>query len=233
MMRYFDWTWLILIPGILFSLYAQSKINKNYSVYSRVPCKSGISGVDVARRIMQANGINDVSIEHVKGELSDHYDPRSKTVRLSNGVFDASSVASVAIAAHEIGHVIQHHQGYFPLKFRNFIIPLTSLTSRMAWPIFIIGIILSSFRFTYAGVIMDIGIICYAIALIFYVITLPVEFNASNRAIAQLTECGIITDGEREGAQKVLGAAAMTYVASTLATFLTLFRMIAIRGRKR
>ncbi|MBQ3335579.1 MAG: zinc metallopeptidase [Eubacteriaceae bacterium] len=232
-MIYFDWTWLILIPGIIFSFYAQSKINKNYSVYSRVPCKSGITGADAARRIMKANNISDVDIEHVSGELSDHYDPRSKTVRLSDGVFDAASVASVAIAAHEIGHVIQHQQGYFPLKFRNAIIPVTNLTSRMSWPIFLIGIIISSFGSRYGGIIMDVGIVCFAIALIFYIITLPVEFNASSRAITQLTECGIITDSEREGAKKVLGAAAMTYVASTLSAFLSLFRMMAIRGRRR
>ena len=233
MIRYFDWTWLILIPGILFSLYAQSKINKNYSVYSRVPCKSGISGSEAARRIMQANGISDVSIEHVGGELSDHYDPRSKTVRLSDGVFDAASVASVAIAAHEIGHVIQHQQGYFPLKFRNAIVPLTSLTSRMAWPIFIIGIILASFNFGYAGIIMDIGIVCYAIALIFYVITLPVEFNASNRALANLRELGLVNEDDYVGSRTVLKAAAMTYVAALATAVASLLRVLVLAGRRR
>ncbi|MDD4690740.1 MAG: zinc metallopeptidase [Eubacterium aggregans] len=222
---------LILIPGLIIAAIAQARVSKAYNTYSRVPTHTGLTGAQAARRLLDDNGLSHIRIERVSGKMTDHYDPRLQVMRLSNDVADKASIASVGIAAHETGHAIQHAQGYVPLKFRNAIVPVCSFTSNAAWPLFFIGLVLGGNRSSFGLILMDVGILLFCLALVFYIVTLPVEFNASHRAVLALEEYHIVEAGEISGVKKVLGAAAMTYVASTLMAFLNLFRMLAIRGR--
>ena len=229
----FDPTFIIIIPAILFTLYAQSKVSSAYNRYSSVRNRRGITGAEAARLILDKNGLQDIPIEITNRRLSDHYDPRKRVMRLSPQVYSDPSIASVSIAAHEAGHAIQHAHGYAPLGFRNFLAPVVTVVSNLAWPILIVGLVIISAGNLYQGnLIFMIGIICYVAAVIFQAITLPVEFNASSRAIQQLNQLGIIYLEETASAKKVLSAAALTYVAALAASIATLLRMLALRGRQ-
>ncbi|HWQ80055.1 MAG TPA: zinc metallopeptidase [Anaerovoracaceae bacterium] len=229
----FDPTIIILIPAIIFTFYAQSRVNSAYRRYAGVRNRRGITGAQAARRILDSNGLYDVPIEVSNGRLSDHYDPRKRIMRLSPQVYSEPSIASISIAAHEAGHAIQHANGYAPLSIRNVIAPLAMVVSNLAWPILIIGLmIISAGNYFQGNMIFNIGILCYAAAVVFQAITLPVEFNASNRAIRQLSDLGIIYIEESASAKKVLSAAALTYVAALAASIATLLRMLALRGRR-
>lgn len=226
----FDMTFLLLIPGLIFAAYAQYQVSSAYKAYSKVATKNGMTGADAARRLLNANGLNTINIENVAGNLTDHYDPRHKIMRLSSGVGQQASVAAVGIAAHETGHAIQDAEGYWPLRFRSFIVPLTGFASNLAWPIFILGFFFA--QSSWGVMFMDLGIILFSFALLFSVITLPVEFNASKRAIAALVDNNLIQPGEEVGVKKVLRAAALTYVAAALMSLLTLLRLVILRGSR-
>lgn len=195
---------LFLMPAILFSMYAQLKVSTSFNKYLRVVSRSGYTGSQVARMILDRNGLHDVRIELVPGNLTDHYDPRTKVIRLSRNVYNGNSIAAVSVAAHEVGHAIQHGEGYFPLLIRNNIAPIASIGARFVWVLILLGFLISPF-------LLEVGIILYLAVVLFQVVTLPVEFNASRRALYQL-ENGIILRDEIEPSKKVLSAAALTYV---------------------
>ncbi len=222
----FDPTILILIPTILLTLYAQSRVKSSFAKYLQVPTRKGYTGAQVARVLLNEAGLEDVPIEVSDGQLSDHYDPRSRVLRLSNEVYRKSSIASVSVAAHEVGHAIQHSNGYVPLSLRNLVFPIARFGSSAAWFFIIIGLVLPAFR----G-LMDVGILLFGAAVLFQIITLPVEFNASTRAMQLLDTNGFITRDESAGAKKVLNAAALTYVAAMAAGVAQMIRLILIRNR--
>lgn len=224
-------TLLLLIPGVIFAAYAQYQVSSAYKAYSKVSTKNGMTGADAARKLLNVNGLSAVNIENVAGNLTDHYDPRGKVMRLSSGVSQQASIAAVGIAAHETGHAIQDKDGYWPLKFRSFIVPITGFASNLAWPIFILGFFFGQTS-DWGMMFMDLGIILFSFALLFSVITLPVEFNASKRAIASLVDNNIIQPGEEVGVKKVLRAAALTYVAAALMALLNLIRLLIMRGSR-
>lgn len=220
---FFFWDFFLL-PAVLVTLYAQWKINSTYNKYSKVPSKRGMTGADVARYILNKNGLYDIPIELVGGQLSDHYDPRARVVRLSPDVYHGTSLASLGVAAHEVGHAVQHDTGYMPLYIRNTVIPVTQIGSYAAIPIFFIGIFMSSES------LVNIGILLFAAIVFFQLVTLPVEYNASRRAIATLDEEGILDASELDGTKKVLSAAAMTYLAAALMAVMQLLRLIVVSG---
>lgn len=230
---YFDPTVIILIPAIIFTFYAQSKVSTAYNRYAGVRNRRGITGAEAARRILDRNGLQDVPIEITNRRLSDHYDPRKKVMRLSPQVYSEPSIASVSIAAHEAGHALQHSMGYAPLRIRNLLAPPVTIVSNLAWPILIIGLLIIGAGNLYQGnLVFNIGILCYVLVVLFQTITLPVEFNASKRALNQLNELGIVYIEETASAKKVLSAAALTYVAALAASIATLLRILALRGRQ-
>lgn len=222
----FDSTFLLILPAIILAGYAQSKVNSTFSKYLRVRNSYGHTGYEVARRILDNNGLHDIPVELVRGRLSDHYDPRNRVLRLSQDVYNSNSLASVGVAAHECGHAIQHSEGYAPLVVRNAIAPVASFGSQAAW-FFIIG----GFLFSWIDLI-DIGILLYSAAVAFQLITLPVEFNASNRAVAILESTGLVPANEIGPAREVLKAAALTYVAAAFAAIMQLVRLFVLRGRR-
>ncbi len=223
---------LLIIPAAIFAIWAQMKVKHAYSKYATVPTKRGITGSQVAQWILERENINDVDVEITEGELTDHYDPKAKKVRLSQPVYYGNSVASVGIAAHELGHVIQHAHGYAPMQVRSFIYPACALGSSLAIPLIILGMILSSVG-VYAHWLINVGIYMFSLAVLFTVITLPVEFNASRRAIKILNDGSLLDQDELEGVRAVLSAAALTYVAAAAAAILQLIRLLIItRGRE-
>jgi Zn-dependent membrane protease YugP len=225
-MFFWDYTIIFLIPPLLLALYAQQKVRSTYRRFSQVGASSRISAAEMASRILGMSGAGNVKIEKARGQLTDHYDPRKQVLRLSEGVYESSSLAALGIAAHETGHAIQHHAGYAALRLRNAIYPVASLGSTLAFPLFFIGFIASSKG---PSILMDIGILLFAGAVAFSLITLPVEFNASKRALAMLQEGRYLTQQELGGARKVLSAAALTYVAATAMAAMQLLRMFLIR----
>ena len=222
----FDPTYIILIPAILFAAYAQSKINSTFNTYLGVRNSYGYTGYQVARAILDQHGLRDIPIELVQGNLTDHYDPRNRVLRLSNTVYNGNSVASVGVAAHECGHAVQHQEGYVPLSVRNTIAPVASIGSNLSWVLVIAGL------FFGMGVLIDLGILFFAAAVLFQLITLPVEYNASSRAISMLTQYNLVPADEVTPAKKVLSAAALTYVAATIVAVMQLARLLLIRGRR-
>ena len=230
---YYDPTYILLIPAIIFTLFAQAKVKSAYRKYSGVPNMRGITGMQAARRILDANGLQNVRIEMTPGMLSDHYDPRDRVMRLSADVYNDTSIAAVSIAAHESGHAIQHATGYGLLKFRNTIVPVVNIASKLSWPLLIIGLIIASAGSLSTGyLIFDIGVLFFAGVVVFHLVTLPVELNASRRAIIQMQELGIVGMDEVRGSKKVLSAAAMTYVAAMISAVLQLLRLVLIFGRR-
>jgi len=231
-MFFFDRTMFLLLPAMAFAMWAQWRVKSTFEQYSRVRASNGLTGRDIARRIMSANGVTDVTVEPIGGMLSDHYDPRSHTVRLSAQNFNEGSISSIAVAAHEVGHVLQHHQGYFPLQLRSGMAPVVTIASTAAMPLFLIGLLFGA-KFPFSGLLMDVGIMFFAGAVLFHLVTLPVEFDASRRALVQLTNTGSVRPDEVAGAKKVLDAAALTYVAAAAVAALQLVRLLVLRNDRR
>lgn len=218
---------IIMLITMAFSGWAQAKVKGAYARYSQVASRSGMTGADMARWMMQRENISDVDLECIPGELSDHYDPRTKTVRLSEAVYGGQSIAALGIAAHEVGHVIQHARGYAPLHLRSIVYPTASIGSKIAVPMIILGFVFSSFQF-----LVIAGVLLFAASTVFTLITLPVEFNASSRALAALEHGGIMEDDELSGAKDVLSAAAWTYVAAAVASVMWLLYYISLANRR-
>jgi Zn-dependent membrane protease YugP len=226
--RYFDWTYLLVIAGLLISMLASSNIKSTFARYSKVRSMCGMTGAMAAQKVLQLAGITDVRIEHISGDLTDHYDPRTRTLRLSDSTYGSNSVAAVCVAAHECGHAIQHQQSYAPLVLRSTLVPAANFGSTLAWPVFLLGLIMS------IQPLLTLGIVLFSLAVLFQLITLPVEINASARALRVLRDGHILGDTELSGGKKVLTAAALTYVASLAASILQLLRLLIIAGgRKR
>ncbi|ONN26802.1 peptidase [Thermosipho affectus] len=223
-MFFFDPTFIILIPGILLALIAQMYVQERFSKYSRIPSSLNMTGAELAKFMLESSGIYNVKVERVPGNLTDHYDPIKKVVRLSDATYNSNSVAALGVVAHEIGHAIQHARKYVPLILRNSIAPVVSFSSNLSWILFILGFIFMNMA------LVRIGILLFSLAVIFSLITLPVEFDASRRAVKILESNLMMPKNELSGVKSVLGAAAMTYVASTLMAFLQLLRMLLIAG---
>lgn len=222
---YWDQTMIILIPALIFSLIAQLMVKGAFSKYSGVRNSRGYSGADAARAILDRNGLSYIRIEHINGELTDHYDPSANVIRLSDSVYNNDSVAAVGVAAHEAGHAVQYAEGYGPIKVRSAIIPITQFGSNLSTPLVILGIIFSS------NVLITAGILLFCTVVLFQAITLPVEFNASGRALKVLREEHFLDDDEMKGAKSVLTAAALTYVAAMFSALASLARLLLIRNR--
>lgn len=224
---YFDSTFLILIPFMLLSAWAQAKVRGAFSRYSGVMCTKRVSSTVVARRLLDMNGLTGVRIETIAGELTDHYDPRDKVLRLSDSVNASSSIASIGVAAHEVGHAVQDGTGYGLLKFRNSMVPVVNIGSNASWLLFFLGLVMS------IGPLVTLGIALFSLGVIFHLVTLPVELDASSRALKMLSSTGTLNDQELDGARQVLSAAAWTYVAATLMSIAQLLRLIMIANRNR
>ena len=220
----FDWTILIVLPALIISIWAQIKVSTTFNKYSHIYTRRGMTGASAARRILDANGLHHVRVERVRGHLTDHYDPRANVIRLSDSVYDSGSAAAIGVAAHEAGHAVQHAEGYFPIKVRSAAIPMTQVGSMLAIPLFFIGLIFAS------DMLMLLGIVLYSAIAFFQLVTLPVEFNASARAIRVLRSSEMLSEDELAASKKVLSAAAMTYVAALLTSLLTLLRLIVLAG---
>lgn len=227
-MFYYDSTYILVILGAVICMIASSGVNSTFKKYSAVRSMSGLTGKEAAEKILRHNGIFDVAVEHVPGNLTDHYDPRHKILRLSDATYNSTSVAAIGVAAHECGHALQHAENYSPLTIRGALVPIANFGSQLAWPLIIIGIFLNG---NTGMMIINAGIICFSAAVLFQLITLPVEFNASRRAVVQIGETGMLGDDELSHTKKVLKAAAMTYVASAVAGILQLLRLILIAKR--
>ena len=220
--------YVLLIAAILLTVIAQARVSSNFRKYSSVRNRRGMTGAEAARRVLDANGLSGVAVEQIRGSLTDHYDPSKKVLRLSETVYGRESVAAVSVACHEAGHALQDAENYGPLKLRNGMVPIVNFSSKFCWILIFAGIILSAAGTYMAGWIFDIGIILFVAVILFHLVTLPVEFNASRRAMDQMELAGIIDSDEERGAKKVLSAAAMTYVAVAVAQLL---RLLAMRGR--
>ena len=224
-MGFFDPTMILLLIGTLLSLAASSIVNSTFSNYSRVRSMSGMTGEEAARRLLNSQGIYDVAVRPVSGSLTDHYDPRTKTVNLSESVYRCASVASLGVAAHECGHAIQDDRSYAPLRIRNGLVPVANIGTQAAWPIILVGLFLGSSSF-----LINLGILLFSLGVLFQIVTLPVEFNASGRALRILGDSGILYEEEVKQTRKVLSAAAMTYVAAAAASILSLLRLLILFG---
>lgn len=228
---YWDPTYILVVIGAVICMIASARVKGTFNKYSQLRSMSGMNGAQVAQRVLQAAGIYDVQVRHVSGSLTDHYDPRTKTVNLSDPVYNATSVAALGVAAHECGHAIQHAKSYAPLSIRSALVPIANFGSMLAWPVILIGLF---FNTRSSGLIIDIGILLFSAAVLFQLVTLPVEFDASRRALVMLRTQGILTDDELKYTRRVLKSAALTYVASAAAAILQLLRIILItNGRRR
>ena len=226
---YYDpYYWMILVPAMLIALLAQINVSSTFNRYARVASRRGLTGAQAAEAVLRAHGVYGVRVERVAGRLSDHYDPRSNVIRLSDGVYGSTSVASLGVAAHEAGHAVQYAQGYGPIKLRTAIIPVCNIGSQLSILLIVLGLIF------YFPALFGVGVILFAVAVVGQVVTLPVEFNASRRAMASLRDTGLLEQEELRGARKVLTAAAMTYVAALLVSIAQLLRfLLAFGGRRR
>ena len=228
----FDWTYLVIVlPCVLLSLWASSSVKSTFNKYSSQYSIRRITGADAARRVLAHNGVGGVRIERVSGSLTDHYDPSSNVIRLSDTVYDSTSTAAIGVACHEAGHAVQYAQNYAPIKLRAAIIPATNIGSKLAMPLILLGLVLT-FLEDFSFTLIYLGIACFALSLVFQLNTLPVEFNASRRAIAAIEQGGILTQDEQIGAKKTLKAAAMTYVAATAVALAQLLRLLLLFGRR-
>lgn len=228
---YWDPTYILVVIGAVICMIASARVKGTFNKYSQLRSMSGMNGAQVAQRVLQAAGIYDVQVRHVSGSLTDHYDPRNKTVNLSDPVYNATSVAALGVAAHECGHAIQHAKSYAPLSIRSALVPIANFGSMLAWPVILIGLL---FNTRSSGLIIDIGILLFSAAVLFQLVTLPVEFDASRRALVMLRTQGILADDELRYTRRVLKSAALTYVASAAAAILQLLRIILItNGRRR
>lgn len=227
MYYWWDQTYILVIIGAIICLIASARVKTTYAKYSKDRSMSGMTGAEVAERILRNAGIHDVSIGHVSGNLTDHYNPKTKVLNLSDSVYGSTSVAAIGVAAHECGHAIQHQEGYFPLSFRGALVPVANFGSTMAWPLIIIGLFFNSHTGTF---LIQLGIMFFSLAVLFQLVTLPVEFNASNRAVHILGSTGMLQDDELKKTRRVLRAAALTYVASAAAAILQLLRLVLLFG---
>lgn len=228
---YWDPTYILVVIGAVICMIASARVKGTFNKYSQLRSMSGMNGAQVAQRVLQAAGIYDVQVRHVSGSLTDHYDPRTKTVNLSDPVYNATSVAALGVAAHECGHAIQHAKSYAPLSIRSALVPIANFGSMLAWPVILVGLL---FNTRSSGLIIDIGILLFSAAVLFQLVTLPVEFDASRRALVMLRTQGILADDELRYTRRVLKSAALTYVASAAAAILQLLRIILItNGRRR
>lgn len=228
---YWDPTYILVVIGAVICMIASARVKGTFNKYSQLRSMSGMNGAQVAQRVLQAAGIYDVQVRHVSGSLTDHYDPRTKTVNLSDPVYNATTVAALGVAAHECGHAIQHAKSYAPLSIRSALVPIANFGSMLAWPVILIGLL---FNTRSSGLIIDIGILLFSAAVLFQLVTLPVEFDASRRALVMLRTQGILADDELRYTRRVLKSAALTYVASAAAAILQLLRIILItNGRRR
>lgn len=223
-----DWTYFLVLIGAVLSMLASAKVNSTFNKYSRVRSASGMTGAEAAQRILHQNGIYDVAVEHVRGNLTDHYDPKNKVLRLSDATYGSNSVAAVGVAAHECGHALQHNVGYLPLRIRSAIVPAANIGSKLGIPIILLGVLLGSNYF-----LIELGIWVFSLAVLFQIVTLPVEFNASNRAMVMMERYGILGGDELRSTRKVLSAAAMTYVAAAASSILQLLRLVILFGGNR
>ena len=225
----FDYTWyLLVLPAFLLALWAQLRVKTTYAKYSKIRSARGRTAAEVARQILNDHGLTYVRVDQIAGELTDNYDPRTNVVHLSQGVYNSTSIAAIGVAAHECGHAVQHAEEYGPLRLRSAIIPVTNIGSSLSIPIFFVGLLLNF------PLLMSIGILLFGLVALFQLITLPVEFNASRRALATIEERGLLTDDEARGARRVLSAAALTYVAALASSLAQLLRLVIIsRGRNR
>ena len=226
----FDMTYLILVlPFVILSMWASSNVNSTFQKYSQQMSMRRITGAQAAQRVLAANGVSGVKIERVAGNLTDHYDPRTNVIRLSQDVHDSTSTAAIGVACHEAGHAVQYAQHYAPIKLRAAIIPVTNIGSRLAMPLILLGLLFNFFG-SYSYTLVYLGIACFGLSLVFQLVTLPVEFNASRRAMEAIESAGILTDEEQKGARKTLTAAAMTYVAAAAVALMQLLRLIMLFG---
>ncbi len=227
-MFFFDQGYILFVlPAMVFALWAQGRVNSAYETYSRMYSNSGRTGYEVALSLLRNAGLGDVHVERTEGRLSDHYDPRKRVLRLSRGIHDSPSIAAVAIAAHEVGHAVQHSVGYAPLGIRNGLVPIVQFSSNAAIPLFLIGL------FTNSGLLMDLGIVFFMGAVVFQLITLPVEYNASKRALDMLQVSGLVNSGDIQPIGNMLNAAALTYVAATAVAIAQVLRLMLYRNRRR
>lgn len=226
----YDSTYILVLIGVAICLLASSRVNSVFRRYSTVRSRSGLTGREAAERILRANGIYDVTVRHIPGNLTDHYDPRNKTLGLSDSTYGSASVAAIGVAAHECGHAVQHATGYAPLKFRGALVPVANFGSTLAWPLILIGLFIGS---NTAVLFINLGILLFSAAVLFQLVTLPVEFNASGRAVKVLETTGMLYPEEIRQTKAVLGAAALTYVASAASAILQLIRLLLITGRRR
>ena len=225
-MFYYDWTMLLIIPGLLLGLWAQHKVSSAFAKYEKMSASCGLTADEIARRLLNGHNCSDVEIQQTSGSLTDHYDPGSNKLRLSSSVYGSASVAAIGVAAHECGHAIQKKEGYGPLKLRGLMVPVVNIGSQLYFPIFLLG-----FLFSWEPLI-TVGIICFSLTFVFALVTLPVEYNASSRAIAALRDGGYLDRAELNGAEAVLNAAALTYVASAVSSLLQLLRLILLSRRR-
>ena len=227
---YFDYSYfLFMLPALILSLYAQIKVNSTFAKYSKIKNSNGLTGSEAAYKVLTQNGVTNVAVEHISGNLSDHFDPQTNIIRLSDSVYSSNSVEAVGVAAHEAGHAVQYANNYAPMKFRRVLVPITNIGSTLSIPLIFIGLLLP-IQYDF---IVNIGIALFSFAVLFQLVTLPVEFDASRRAIATLEQSGTLYDEELIGAKKVLSAAAMTYLAATFSAVMSLFRLILIAGNRR
>lgn len=227
---YFDWTYLVfVVPAAIISLIASARVNSAFNKYSKIRNRRGITGAQAAYNVLAAHGINNVTIEHVSGKLTDHFDPRTNTIRLSDAVYNASTIAAVGVAAHEAGHAVQHAVGYTPNKIRSAIVPVVNIGSKLSWIVILLGLVLP----VQYEAVLYIGIALFSLTVLFALVTLPVEFNASRRALQTIRSSNMLSaEDEYSGAKSVLTAAAMTYVASAFSSIMNLLRLLVIAGRR-
>ena len=228
-----DWTYIVLVlPAVIFAMIASANVNSTFKKYSQVYNSRRLTGADAARRILDSNGLQHIRIERISGNLSDHFDPRSNVIRLSEAVYDGATAAAVGVAAHECGHAIQHAVGYLPIKLRSAIIPITNIGSKLAFPMILLGIVLTAWS-QQALIIAYIGVALFGLSLVFQLVTLPTEFNASSRALKTIDSMGLLSGDDLKASKKVLTAAAMTYVAALAVTLMQLIRLFLIVNRNR
>ena len=227
MFFFYDPTWWLIIAGMLICLLASGNVSATYRRYSKIENRRGMTAAEAAEGILHGAGIQDICIERIEGELTDHYDPKNKVIRLSESVYYSASVAAIGVAAHECGHVIQHYRGYIPIRIRNAIVPVVNFGSNLSWPLILLGVLFGLTN------LVDIGIVLFSTVLVFQIITLTVELNASKRAIRIISDDGILCGDEIKGARKVLNAAALTYIAGVISTALQVLRLFLLFGRRR
>ena len=225
----FDYTYILVLIGVGLAMWASAGLNSTYAKYSRIASSMNMTGADVARKMLADNGIYDVEVRHITGSLTDNYNSRNKTVNLSDGIYNSTSVAAISVAAHECGHAVQDNVGYMPLRFRAALFPVANIGSTLAWPMVLLGIFLGHT----GGLFIQIGIVLFMFAVLFQIVTLPVEYNASHRALVQLRDWSMLRQDEEAGARKVLNAAALTYLVAAISSILQLLRLLILFGGRR